>query len=483
MSRDRTVGDTFYMRFTTRAFATGIPTALASGVISAYEDANLTQITAGITLTASYDGVAGLNSLTIVATGANGFEAGKDYDLVITTGTVGGVSVVGEVIGSFSLSLSAASKQLAAGVSLSTSQGAITFTSLTCTGKFTISNGLVINRSDSNTAAIVLTGNGTGAGLFAQGGTTGAGLQVVGGATSGSGLLATATAGSDEITADVIAGTLSNVTTVATTTTNTDTAATLILIQGATFSTSTDSLEAIRNRGDTAWTTGAGGSVSIPTTLQNTTIATLTSQTSFTLTAGSTDDTAYANMMVIVEDGTTSEQKAVGIVSTYTGSTKRIVLRDDPGAFTMAVGDTIDIIAISPDILDILADTNELQADDVPTLIAALPTAVENRAEMDNNSTKLATIATDTTTDIPALINALNDISAGDILTTALTEAYAADGAAFTLSEALYMLSAYLMERSTTGTVTTVNKLDGTTPAGTFTLDSATTPTSVTRAS
>lgn len=31
-------------------------------------------------------------------------------------------------------------------------------------------------------------------------------------------------------------------------------------IQGVTFSTSTDSLEAIRNRGDVAWTTGAGGS-------------------------------------------------------------------------------------------------------------------------------------------------------------------------------------------------------------------------------
>jgi len=36
--------------------------------------------------------------------------------------------------------------------------------------------------------------------------------------------------------------------------------ATLGDIQGATFNTSTDSLEAIRDRGDAAWTTGAGGS-------------------------------------------------------------------------------------------------------------------------------------------------------------------------------------------------------------------------------
>lgn len=114
MSRDRTVEDTFYLAFTTRAFATGIPTILAgSPVISAYEDVGLTQITAGLTLGVDHDGITGLNMITIAATGANGFESGKDYQLVITTGTVGGVSVVGEVIGQFSLGLSAAAVDLA----------------------------------------------------------------------------------------------------------------------------------------------------------------------------------------------------------------------------------------------------------------------------------------------------------------------------------------------------------------------------------
>lgn len=109
--RDRTLGDTFYMMFTTRAFASGIPTTLAgTPVVSAYEDNSATQITAGITLGVDHDGVTGLNLLTIVATGGNGFETGKDYNLVITTGTVGGVSVVGEVVGEFSLDLSAALK-------------------------------------------------------------------------------------------------------------------------------------------------------------------------------------------------------------------------------------------------------------------------------------------------------------------------------------------------------------------------------------
>lgn len=116
MSRDRTLEDTFFLAFTTRAFATGIPTTLSgTPVVSAYEDAGLTEITAGITLGVDHDSRTGLNMLTIVATAANGYESGKDYNLVITTGTVGGVSVVSEVIGQFSLSLSAAAVDLANG--------------------------------------------------------------------------------------------------------------------------------------------------------------------------------------------------------------------------------------------------------------------------------------------------------------------------------------------------------------------------------
>lgn len=102
--RDITLGDTIYPKFTTRAFATGIPTTLAgTPVLSVYEENNLTQITAGVSVSADYDSVTGLNQATIVATSGNGYEAGKSYDLVITTGTVGGVSVVGEVVSSFTV--------------------------------------------------------------------------------------------------------------------------------------------------------------------------------------------------------------------------------------------------------------------------------------------------------------------------------------------------------------------------------------------
>ena len=69
----------------------------------------------------------------------------------------------------------------------------------------------------------------------------------------------------------------------------------------------TDSLQAIRDRGDGSWTTGAGGSP--PQLMQNTTIASLASQTSFTLTAGSADDAAYNAAVIVITDQSTGVQK------------------------------------------------------------------------------------------------------------------------------------------------------------------------------
>jgi hypothetical protein len=101
--RDYALETTFDIKFTTRRFTTGVPFALASGVISAYPGNSITQITAGITLTADFDGVVGLNNIRVVATAANGYATNTNYALVITTGTVDSVSVVGEVVGEFSI--------------------------------------------------------------------------------------------------------------------------------------------------------------------------------------------------------------------------------------------------------------------------------------------------------------------------------------------------------------------------------------------
>lgn len=72
-----------------------------------------------------------------------------------------------------------------------------------------------------------------------------------------------------------------------------------------------------------------------------TTIATLSTQTSFTLTAGSADNDAYNNWALLVIDASTSVQRALGIVEDYVGATKTVTLRADPAIFTMAAGDTV----------------------------------------------------------------------------------------------------------------------------------------------
>jgi len=93
----------FDHKFTTRSFTTGIPTTLSgSPVVSVYKDNGTTQVTTGVTLTTDFDGVTGLNNVHIDTADAF-YAAGSNFDVVLTAGTVGGVSVVGETIFSFSI--------------------------------------------------------------------------------------------------------------------------------------------------------------------------------------------------------------------------------------------------------------------------------------------------------------------------------------------------------------------------------------------
>jgi len=100
---DFTLGDTLDFKFSTVG-TTGAPTTLAgTPAISAYVGNSTTQITAGITLTVDFDGVTGLHNVRVVASAGNGYAAQTSVDLVITAGTVGGISVVGYVVASFSI--------------------------------------------------------------------------------------------------------------------------------------------------------------------------------------------------------------------------------------------------------------------------------------------------------------------------------------------------------------------------------------------
>lgn len=64
---------------------------------------------------------------------------------------------------------------------------------------------------------------------------------------------------------------------------------------------------------------------------------------------------------------------------------------------------------------------------------------------------------------------------------TALADSVPADGSLPTVRQSLYMLSQFMFERSVSSTTLTVRKADGSTALMTFTLNDATSPTSITR--
>lgn len=82
-------------------------------MLSVLEENNATPITAGVSVSVDRASVVGLNEATIVATSGNGYENGKSYGIYISTGTVDGVSVIGEVVGEFTIGQSAAAVDLA----------------------------------------------------------------------------------------------------------------------------------------------------------------------------------------------------------------------------------------------------------------------------------------------------------------------------------------------------------------------------------
>lgn len=101
---DITAGKTIWDLFNTRASATGAPITLAgTPAVSVYKNST-TESTAGVTLTVDYDSRTGMHQWA-VDTSADGtfYAAGNDFRVVLTTGTVDGVSQVGVVLAHFSI--------------------------------------------------------------------------------------------------------------------------------------------------------------------------------------------------------------------------------------------------------------------------------------------------------------------------------------------------------------------------------------------
>jgi hypothetical protein len=120
---DFDTSSTIYFKFTTFRPSTGAPFTLAgTPALSVYKDNSTSQTTTGVTLTADFDSVTGLNHVAIDTSDAF-YAAGSFFDVVITTGTVDSVSAVGTVVGRFTLRKNSALKPTTAGRTLDVSSG------------------------------------------------------------------------------------------------------------------------------------------------------------------------------------------------------------------------------------------------------------------------------------------------------------------------------------------------------------------------
>ena len=135
--------------------------------------------------------------------------------------------------------------------------------------------------------------------------------------------------------------------------------------------------------------------------------------------------------------------------------------------------------------------TDAIQTSSSASLIAynldhLMKTAVASNADMTTEVTDgsvLSNIMTKTgdTSDYAYATDSLEGLAG--VWTTALTESYASDGAAATPAQLLYMIYCTVGEFSISGTTITGKKVDGSTTAMTWTINSASDPTSRTRAS
>lgn len=101
---DFLAGKVVWAEFNTANGSPMVPTSLVSGTIQIVKDRTPVSPSGGFTLTADADSVTGRNKLVVdMSVDATTFAAGHDYKAYLLTGTVGGNSVVGDVIAEWSV--------------------------------------------------------------------------------------------------------------------------------------------------------------------------------------------------------------------------------------------------------------------------------------------------------------------------------------------------------------------------------------------
>lgn len=155
-------GSTIGFKFSTHK-ADGTPITLSgTPAVSVYKRGSTTESTSGTTLTVDYDSRTGLNAVVIdLSSDSTFYSAGYDYDIVITTGTVNSISVVGYVVGTFSIEHRFAVADVTRIGGVAQSDQYVKVSSGTGTGQVSLNSGAVTVYDISNTGLASIWGYAT----------------------------------------------------------------------------------------------------------------------------------------------------------------------------------------------------------------------------------------------------------------------------------------------------------------------------------
>lgn len=164
----------------------------------------------------------------------------------------------------------------------------------------------------------------------------------------------------------------------------------------------------------------------------NTTIATLTNQTTFTLTAGPAEDDALNGCIALIHDVASGVQIGYGVIADYTGATKTVLLA---AAVTFTAATTDNVCIFAPHVMPTVAGrTLDISATGEAGIDWANIGSPTTTVALSGTTVKTATDVETDTQDIQsrlpaALVSGRIDASVGAMAAAVLTAAAIAAGA------------------------------------------------------
>lgn len=277
----------------------------------------------------------------------------------------------------------------------------------------------------------------------------------------------------------------------------------------AVYDRTTDSLQAIRDRGDAAWTTATGfstltqadvrtavglASANLDTQLTaiddllDTEVAAIKAKTDqLTFTSANKVDATIQAAGDLAQAAADKVWSTAARTLTAFGFSVTVGTNNDKTGYSLSAAGIQAIWDALTAALTTAGSIGKLLVDNVNATISSRSS--HTAADVWAVATRLLTAGTNIVLAKGVGVTGFNDLSAAQInaevvdvvSVDTIADSVAADGSRPTINQALLMVTRFLLEKQVAGTTVTVKKEDGSTTSFTLTLDSGVTPTSITR--